>query len=118
MQRKQTKPARGKWNEEDAEKSLVEIAGRNSIRKTTAKYGRSEGIYATPSRQAGNLNSVGRPITIDKGAEQVLAKCIRTMCSLGFSPTRAQIINLVQDYVCNHNLKTPFRDDRPGKDCR
>ena len=73
MQRKQTKPARGKWNEEDAEKSLVEIAGRNSIRKTTAKYGRSEGIYATPSRQAGNLNSVGRPITIDKGAEQVLA---------------------------------------------
>ena len=38
MQRKQTKRARGKWNEEDAEKSLVEIAAGNYIRKTAAKY--------------------------------------------------------------------------------
>ena len=38
MQRKQTKCARGKWNEEDAEKSLVEIAAGNYIRKTAAKY--------------------------------------------------------------------------------
>ena len=39
MERKQTKCARGKWNEEDAEKSLVEIEAGNCIRKTAAKYG-------------------------------------------------------------------------------
>ena len=119
MQRKQTKRARRKWNEEDAEKSLVEIAAGSSIRKTAAKYGMSEGILRHRLKrisQGGNLKAVGRPITIDKDAEQMLAKCIGTMCSLGFSPTRAQIMDLVQDYVRNHDLKTPFRDDRPGRD--
>ena len=118
MQRKQIECARGKWNEEDAEKSLVEIAAGNYIRKTAAKYGMSEGVLHHRLKgmiQAGNLKGVGRPITIDKGAEQMLAKCIGTMCSFEFSPTRAQIMDLVQDYVCNHNLKTPFRDDPIGQ---
>ena len=37
------------------------------------------------------------------------------MCQLGFSPTRAQLKDIVQDFVRVHQLKTSFTADRPGK---
>ena len=38
------------------------------------------------------------------------------MASLGFGPTLAEMIDLVRDYVIANNIKTPFKDDRPGYD--
>ena len=38
------------------------------------------------------------------------------LCKLGFSPTKIDIQNLVKNYVVEHNLKTPFKNNCPGKD--
>ena len=37
------------------------------------------------------------------------------MCNLGFSPVTHAIKDYVQDYVLARNLKTTFKDNRPGK---
>ena len=58
----------------------------------------------------------GRSTTLSLDAEEKLAKCIGTICNLGFSPSREKIKDLVQAYVHNHELKTLFKDGRPGKD--
>ena len=44
------------------------------------------------------------------------AKCITALCNSGFSPTTEEIKNLVRDYVRSNNIKTSFKEDRPGKD--
>lgn len=119
MPRKQTKTIMKRWTDDDADKSLMEIAAGNSIRKTAAKYGMSEGILRRRlkmKKEGKSSTRPGRPTTLDKDAEQHLVKCIGTMCSLGSSPTRSQISDLVQEYVRSHNLKTRFKDDRPGRD--
>ena len=37
------------------------------------------------------------------------------MCSVRFSPTINAIKKLVQEYVRDHNISTPFTDNMPGK---
>ena len=41
--------------------------------------------------------------------ERQLAPCIEKLCSLGFSPTRRQVIDLVKDYVTLHKLNASFK---------
>ena len=50
--------------------------------------------------------------------EQVkqLALRIGELCTLRFSPTRSQGTDLVQYYVTLHGIKTPFKENRPGKE--
>ena len=48
--------------------------------------------------------------------ERQLATCIEKLCSLGFSPTRRQVIDLVKDYVTLHKLNASFKENRPGKE--
>ena len=48
--------------------------------------------------------------------EKQLALCIGELCTLGFSPTRSQVTDLVKDYVTLHDIKTPFKENRPGKE--
>ena len=95
MPRKQSKIVSGKkWSEEDVEKSFVEVEAGNSIRKTAAKYGMSEGIlryHLEMKKEGKSLTGSGKTTAIGQDTEQQLAICIGTMCNLGFSPTRAQI---------------------------
>ena len=57
----------------------------------------------------------GRKTVLGKETEAHLAKCIGSLCRLGFSQSRSQILDLTRDYVRLHELKTPT-NDRPGND--
>ena len=94
MSTKQKNVGSKKWDEKDIEKAFMEVDAGNSMQKTAAQEG---------------------PQYCQAAGEQ-LAKSTGTICSLGFSPTREQIKDLVQEYVHNHELRTPFKDGRPGKD--
>ena len=48
--------------------------------------------------------------------EKHLALCIGELCTLGFSRTRSQVTDLAKDYVTLHGIKTPFKENRPGKE--
>ena len=107
------------WGEEDIAIALSEITAGNSIRSTAAKYGMSEGILRHRMKQRLSTDIVaapGRPTTLSNIEEEHLAKCIGTICKVGFSPTCSQIKDLVKEYVEIHQIDTPFRNNRPGKD--
>ena len=115
--RKSKRPTKN-WGEEHVAQALVEIASGNSIRSTAVKYGMSDGLLRWRIKMKHNnevLKVAGRRKTLTSEQEQELAKCINAMCKTGFSPTRAEIKNLVKEYVQLHNIKTPFKDHRPGK---
>ena len=79
----------------------------------------SEGIlrHRMKLKLAGkSLVGSGRRTSLEQHEEMQLARCIGSVCRLGFSPTRGQIKDLVQSYVCIHDLKTPLKNNRPGKD--
>ena len=59
----------------------------------------------------------GKKTALSSEEERQLAKCIEELCSLGFKPTRRQVIHLVKNYVTLHKLNTPFKENRPGKEC-
>ena len=107
------------WNEVDMNNALLAVTSGNSIRSTAAKYGMSEGDlrYRMKLNEAGReVSTAGRHPTLDADAESQLAKCIGSLCRLGFSPTCDQIKDMVKDYVIEHNIKNPFTNNRPGKD--
>ena len=41
--------------------------------------------------------------------------CIKTVCNVGFSPSLHKIKGIVWEYVESNKLRTPFKDNRPGK---
>ena len=47
--------------------------------------------------------------------ERDLAKYIGSLCNLGFSPSGSQIKDLVRDYINHHKIKSPFKNERHGK---
>ena len=119
MSTKQKNVRSKKWDKKDIEKDFLEVDAGNTMRKTAEKYGMSEGALRCRlkmKKEGKSLIGSGRSTVLSPAAEEQLAKSIGTICSLGFSPTREQIKDLVQEYVCNHELRTPFKDGRPGKD--
>ena len=118
VRKSQTK-SRKQWTEEDMEKAMLEVTSGKSNVYAAKKYGMSEGIlrHRIKMKQAGKvLVGSGRQTSLSQNEELNLSKCIGSMCRLGFSPTRAQIKDMVKDFVTAHQLKTPFKNDRPGKD--
>ena len=108
------------WTEEDIAKALEEVEKKTaSVRAAAKKYGMTEGTLRHRIKMK-NENKVlvgaGRPPAFDKNVEKELTECIATMCKLGFSPNRSQLKDIVQSYVTSNNIKTPFTNNRPGKD--
>ena len=113
------KKLRKVWGPLEMEKALGEVRSGKSIRGTAAKYGMAESYIRHRLKQliSGDpVNAPGRPTSLKKNEEEQLARCIGTLCKLGFSPTREHIKNLVKEYVEIHELQTPFTNNRPGKD--
>ena len=57
----------------------------------------------------------GKRIAIEEQKGKQLADCIKTMCNMGSSSQLHDIKEIVQEYVESNKLKTPFKNNRPGK---
>ena len=104
--------------EEEVNEALADIAAGQSIRSVSRRCGMSgSGLRKRRDmlKEGKLLMGSGRRPCLDKTHEQELARCIGTICQLGFSPTRAQIKDIVQEFVRLRQLDNPFKDDRPGK---
>lgn len=60
--------------------------------------------------------SQGKPYALPIQDESALASGIKTLAKWGWGLTRKEILQLVQEYVNKNNIKTPFKNGRPGKD--
>lgn len=61
-------------------------------------------------------STMGRSTAIPPKEEAILAECLKTMEKWGWGLTRRDVFNIVERYVKNNNLKTPFKGGRPGED--
>ena len=59
----------------------------------------------------------GKQLLLSKDLESNLADSITTLCEVGFSPTKVDILDSVAEYLKDTNIVvTKFKNNRPGHD--
>ena len=61
-------------------------------------------------------SSFGRQTDIPLQLERKLVECLCTMEKWGFGMSRTEVLDIVEQFVKVNNLKTQFKNGRPGKD--
>ncbi|XP_060801979.1 uncharacterized protein LOC132902121 isoform X1 [Amyelois transitella] len=61
-------------------------------------------------------NTLGKRPTLSPDIENNIASCLHIMEKYGFGLTRAEISDLVAEYVTKNNIQTCFKNGKPGKD--
>ena len=108
------------WAEDHRNDALEEI---NENRTSIREIGKQYGIPESTLRKRRDMLKEGIPL-VGSGSKTALtpehkkqlALCIGKLCTHGFSPTQSQVTDLVKDYVSLHVIKTPFKENRPGKE--
>ena len=107
------------WTEDHINDALEEMnENRTSIREIGKRYGIPESTLRKRRdmlKQGISLVGSGSKTALTPEQEKQQALCVGKLCTLGFSPTRSQITDLVKDYVTLHGIKTRFKEKRPGK---
>ena len=119
MPRNYTK--KGKCYNEDLNKALEEVQdciSKNlpySERAIARKYNIQKDVF---NRRLKGLNTgvAGRKTAIPLAEEEELAESLKTMSRWGFGLLKEEIKNVVHEYVIKHNIKTAFKNNRPGVD--
>ena len=108
-----------RWSEDDMKKAILATVNGSSLRSAAKSFGVCESNIRRRQKmmRAGEqLVGSGRKLALSVDVEVQLAKCIGVLCNAGFSPSMPDIKDLVRDYVTAHNISTPFKENRPGKD--
>ena len=110
-----------KYNDADIERALDMIDNGTSIRKAGTMCGMSEHLLREKLKKREKGESLapcsGRKPAMSAELESNLAKCIEVLCNVGFSPTREEIKELVQNYLVQNTITVSvFKDSRPGND--
>ncbi|XP_072378051.1 uncharacterized protein [Diabrotica undecimpunctata] len=67
-------------------------------------------------RRGQKSSSYGRTQDIPQQEEEKLANGLRTMENWGFGLSRKEVLQVVADFVKENNIKTQFKDGKPGED--
>lgn len=67
-------------------------------------------------RRTGVITKQGRKTSLTEEMEIDLSDKIKIMAKWGFALTKNEILNTVQAYVQENDLRTQFKDGRPGSD--
>nr|CAI5868906.1 unnamed protein product [Callosobruchus analis] len=67
-------------------------------------------------RQAKGLSQKDLATKINEKPQDFLAFFIKTLAKWGFGLSRKEILELVGDFVCKNDIKTPFKNGLPGED--
>uniref|UniRef100_A0A2A4K184 HTH psq-type domain-containing protein n=1 Tax=Heliothis virescens TaxID=7102 RepID=A0A2A4K184_HELVI len=60
--------------------------------------------------------TLGRPTAIPVELEEKLANCLRTLEKWGWGLSRAELLDVTQEFIKRNDIKTPFKNGRPGPD--
>ncbi|CAH2095105.1 unnamed protein product [Euphydryas editha] len=61
-------------------------------------------------------NMIGRKTTLPSEVEMNLASCLHIMETYGFGLTRAEVLDMVGEYIKQNNIPSSFKNGVPGKD--
>ena len=116
--RKPAKRSKNNWNETNIESALNMCRKGKSICASMKAYGMSEATLQNRFKlqeEGETLVASGRKIAIGEQKEKQLADCIKTTYNVGFSPLLLEIKEIVREYVESKKLRTPFKNNRPGR---
>lgn len=89
-----------------------------SIRKASLEYKipfSTLQSYTSGRRKYENVTGGRRPVlALDE--ERRLADYLKTLEKWGFGLSRNEVMDCVQEYVTQNNIKNSFKDNRPGED--
>ena len=118
MPKKYERKYKQTWTKDQMSQAITEIESGGSIR-VAKKFSINESTIRSrlERKKISGVSFIGfgRPTVFSKKIENQLATCIKKMCSVGFSPTTNEVKKLVQEYVKDNNISTPFTDTMPGK---
>ena len=116
--KKPVKRSKSSWNEANIKSPLNMCREGKLIHASTKAYGMSEATLRNRFKvqeEGKTLVGPGRKIAIGEQKEKQLADCIRTIYNVSFSPSFHKIKEIVQEYVESNKLRTPFKNNGPGK---
>lgn len=102
-----------KYSEETVHRAVTEVKQGNSLRSVAKKYDIDKSFLSRRILEK-HTGRRGRKTVLSKQQETELAKHLELMAKWGFALTKKEVIQTVQDYVLEHNLQTPFKDNTPG----
>lgn len=106
------------YNQDNLTLALAAVRANNMSVRAAAKS------YMVPKstihRWLINKNSsqrgAGRPTVLTVDEEKLLVECICTLGEWGFPLQDSDVLDIVQDYMKSKNIRSPFKEHRPGKD--
>nr|CAI5867589.1 unnamed protein product [Callosobruchus analis] len=116
IRKKGTEP---RYSEDKLNRALEEIrTGRLTIHKASILYGVPfSTLYCRVKGTRGSIKTTrGRTIALGESIEDFLAVSIKTLAKWSFGLSRKEILELVGDFVCKNDIKTPFKNGLPGED--
>lgn len=92
--------------------------GRLTFREASAKHGVPFGTLAKKLSGRSPLSSIvsGRKTVLPPQSEEELCEFLKVSGKYGFGLSKNELKDLVRDYVTSENIKTPFKENRPGDD--
>ncbi|KAE8745692.1 hypothetical protein FOCC_FOCC007576 [Frankliniella occidentalis] len=110
-----------KYSENDMEQAVHDVRSKKlSLRKAAEKLGIAPN--SLKKRVNGTIpikgmkETRGRPTVITPKEETELADYLRTLAKWGFGLSRSEVMITVSKYCIENNIKTPFKNNVPGKD--
>lgn len=56
-------------------------------------------------------------LPLSKDVEKAIVQCIQARAEMEYPVDKMELLEMVQDNVCQQNIKTPFKNGRPDEDC-
>lgn len=105
-------------------KEILELAVKE-VKATVLTYRMASKLYNIPEttlkdhvkgKRGAKSSSYGRKTDLSSDIEKNLTTSLCAMEKWGFGLSRKEVLDIVQQYVKANQIKTQFKDDRPGSD--
>lgn len=101
--------------EEDVEAAIQDIReNKISIRIAALKYNITKTLLGRRLLHGPLTVRRGHKTALTAHGEHLLADNLRIMAKWGFALSRAQVKDIVKEFVALNNIATPFKDGRPS----
>lgn len=114
------KRAAATYSTEELQEACEAVQSRRmTYRQAQDHYGIDKSvIYQRLHGRRTSMNKIGggRPRALSDQIEDQLEQCVLARAEWGYPVDRNELLDIVKEYVETNNIKTNFKDNRPGED--
>lgn len=117
MVRHYKKKTEASYTGAELQQAVQDVQNKNMTSYQAAEiYGIPRSTIVSRVYNSDMNDKVGRPLVLGEEVEKKIADSLHVMEKHGFPLTRKEVAVLVSQFVRRNGIKTPFKDDVPGKD--